>query len=117
MHTETIMKDKLIITTVFASILTMSMLFAASPDAQAHEGYRDRDCCRRSNFDWVAPAVIGGLIGYELSQPRTVIVDQPPVVYTQPPAVIIQQPPMGYHWQQLYNPQVGQYQMVLVPNY
>lgn len=36
--------------------------------------------------NWVAPALIGGIIGYELSQPRTVYV-QPPVVYQQPQVV------------------------------
>jgi hypothetical protein len=37
-------------------------------------------------YNWVAPAIIGGVIGYELSQPRTVYV-QPPVVYQQPQVV------------------------------
>ena len=37
-------------------------------------------------YNWVAPAIIGGVIGYELAQPRTVYV-QPPVVYQQPQVV------------------------------
>jgi len=37
---------------------------------------------------WVAPAIIGGVIGYELAQPRTVIVQEPQVVYTQPAPVV-----------------------------
>jgi hypothetical protein len=36
---------------------------------------------------WVAPAVVGGVIGYELSRPRYY---EPPVVVQQP--VIVQQP-------------------------
>jgi hypothetical protein len=36
---------------------------------------------------WVAPAIIGGVIGYELSRPRYY---EPPVVVQQP--VIVQQP-------------------------
>ena len=105
------------IKTVVSAVLSMSVLLAAS--AQAHEGfrYRDHDCCRRGGFDWVAPAIIGGVIGYELSQPqpRTVIVEEPAVVYTAPP-VVYSQPPLGYHWQLMMNPQTGQQQMVLVPN-
>jgi hypothetical protein len=41
---------------------------------------------------WVAPALIGGIIGYGMAQPRyypepTVIYQQPPVVYQQSPSV------------------------------
>jgi len=85
-------------------------------------------CCYRGGYyhhgysgGWVAPALIGGVIGYELAQPRTVVVEQPPaVVYTQPPMVVQQPgyapPPVGYHYQQMVNPQTNQYQLVLVPN-
>jgi hypothetical protein len=41
------------------------------------------------NNNWVAPALIGGIIGYELSQPRyvqpTYIQPAPPVIYQQMP--------------------------------
>ena len=43
-----------------------------------------------NSMNWVAPALIGGIIGYELSQPRTVYV-QPPVVYNyNQPQVVYQ---------------------------
>jgi hypothetical protein len=42
-----------------------------------------------NGFNWVAPAVIGGVIGYELSRPRYY---EPPVVVQQP--VIVQQQPV-----------------------
>jgi hypothetical protein len=36
-------------------------------------------------YNWAAPAIIGGVIGYELAQPRTVYVQpQPQVVYQTP---------------------------------
>ena len=86
-------------------------------------------CCYRGGYyhhgyysnGWVGPALIGGVIGYELARPNTVVVEQPPqVVYTQPPVVLQQPgyapPPVGYHYQQMVNPQTGQYQLVLVPN-
>ena len=64
---------------------------------------------------WVAPAVIGGVIGYELTRPNTVVVEQPSVVYTQPQPVV-QAPPAGYHWQQMVDPQTGITKIVAVPN-
>jgi hypothetical protein len=41
---------------------------------------------------WVGPAIIGGVIGYELSHPRTVIVEQQPVIVQQQQPPIIYQP-------------------------
>jgi hypothetical protein len=35
------------------------------------------------NNDWIAPAIIGGVVGYAIAQPRTVYV-QPQVVYQTP---------------------------------
>ena len=64
---------------------------------------------------WVAPAVIGGVIGYELTRPTTVVVEQPSVVYTQPQTVV-QVPPVGYHWQEMLDPQTGIKRVVAVPN-
>jgi hypothetical protein len=112
------MKSKLIIGSVFASILAMSALFAYSPSAQAHEGFHYRGgCCYRGGYGmgWVAPAVIGGVIGYEIAQPRTVVVEQPPIVYTQPQPYV-QAPPPGYHWQDMVDPQTGVHKIVAVPN-
>ena len=62
---------------------------------------------------WIAPAVIGGVVGYEIAN-RPVIVEQPPVIYTQPS--IVQQPPVGYHWQEMIDPATNVRKIVLVPN-
>ena len=35
------------------------------------------------NWNWVAPMVVGGAIGYAVSRPAPVVVQQPPVVYQQ----------------------------------
>jgi hypothetical protein len=99
------------------SLVLLTFAMSASADA----------CCYRGGYyhhgysgGWVAPALIGGVIGYEMAQPRTVVVEQPPVVYAQPPMVVQQPgyapPPVGYHYQQMVNPQTNQYQLVLVPN-
>jgi hypothetical protein len=46
-------------------------------------------------------------------EPQPIIVQQPPVVYTQP---ALQQPPVGYHWQEMIDPQTNTRKIVLVPN-
>jgi hypothetical protein len=108
------MKSKLIISSVFASILAMSALFAYSPDAQAQ--WRPHSYGYRGYGNWVAPAVVGGIIGYELARPRyyeqpVVVVQQP--VYVQQPA---QLPPVGYHYQQVLDQNCSCYKIALIPN-
>ena len=73
-----------------------------------HGGYGCGGC-------WVAPAVIGGVIGYELTRPSTVYVE-PQSVIVQQPQTVVQAPPVGYHWQEMVNPQTGVKQVVAVPN-
>ena len=98
------------------SLFVLTLSLTASAEA----------CCYRGGYyhhgyygnGWVAPALIGGVIGYELARPP-VVIEQPVIV--QPPQVVVQQPgyappPVGYHYQQMVNPQTGQYQLVLVPN-
>ena len=75
-----------------------------------HGGYYGGGCY---GCGWVAPAIIGGVIGYEIAN-RPVIVEQPPVIYTQPS--IVQQPPVGYHWQEMIDPATNLRKIVLVPN-
>ena len=98
-------------------LLLLTLSFIASADA----------CCYRGGYyrggyggGWVAPALVGGVIGYELARPNTVVVEQPSVVYTQPPVVVapsvVQQPPVGYHWQQITDPVTNTQKMALVPN-
>jgi len=85
--------------------------------AQAH-------CCYRGGYyhggyglGWVAPAVVGGVIGYELSRPNTVVVEQQqPSVIVQQPQTVVQAPPVGYHWQEMVDPQTGVRKIVAVPN-
>ena len=98
-------------------LLALSLL-AVIGTAQAHEGFRGgyyRGGCY--GCGWVAPAVIG----YELSRPRyyetpTVIVQQPPVVYTQQPQPYVQSAPVGMHWQEMIDPATGVRKIVAVPN-
>ena len=101
------------------TILALSLL-AIVGTASAHEGFHGY----RGGYyhggcygcGWVAPALIGGAIGYELTRPTTVYVEpQPSVVYVQPQPTV-QAPPPGYHWQQMIDPQTNTQKIVLVPN-
>jgi hypothetical protein len=54
-----------------------------------------------SNWYWVAPTVLGGVIGYEIAR------NQPPVIVQQPP-VVVQPPPESQQicspWTEVRNP-------------
>jgi hypothetical protein len=105
---NTIMKTKLLLALILA-------VTSAGTMAQWHHhgGY----CCYRGGYGggWIAPALVGGVIGYELSRPNTVYVEPAPVI-VQPPVSVVQQPPVGYHWQQMIDPQTNTQKIVLVPN-
>ena len=60
------------------SLLLSSPVFAQHFHNHYHGGYRS---------GWVGPAVLGGVIGYELSRPYTVVVQQQPVIVQQPSIV------------------------------
>ena len=94
------------------SLLALSLLtILGTADAQWH--HHGGCCYRGSPFGWAGPALIGGVIGYEIAN-RPVIIEQPPVIYTQPS--VIQQPPLGYHWQEMIDPVTNARKIVLVPN-
>ena len=106
-------------------VLTSLLALAFIGSAEAHgpnrygsyHGYYHG--CYGCGGGWVAPALIGGVIGYELARPP-VVVEQPiyanPPVYIEPTTNYVQQPPVGYHWQQMIDPQTNTAKIVLVPN-
>ena len=113
------MKDKLIIGSVFASILTMSALFAFSSNAHAERWRHGGGAYYyHPGYGWVVPAVVGGAIVYEATRPPVVIQQQP--VYVQqsnPPTYPPGYPaPAGYHWEALVDASCNCYRAVLVPN-
>jgi hypothetical protein len=71
-----------------------------------------------SGWGWVAPTVIGGVVGYEIARSQQpVIVQQPPVIVQQPQVMVVPSPaPQGYHWEQLLDGNCHCYKMVLVQN-
>ena len=92
-------------------------LFTTASQACCYRGYYHHGGYYGPGVGWVAPALVGGVIGYEIARPNTIVVEQqqPPVVYVQPQPVV-QQPPVGYHWQQMIDPQTNTTKIVLVPN-
>lgn len=81
-----------------------------------HHGFRGRWVYPSNN--WLAPAIAGGVIGYELTRPVYV----PPVIYAEPTVVYTEpqlqtRTPVGYHWEQLLDANCNCYKSVLVPNY
>jgi hypothetical protein len=101
-------------------VLVLIAVLSMSGQAFAHggRGYGG------GHVGWVGPAIIGGIIGYELHRPQPyyyppVVVQQPPVVVQQmPPQVIYQQPamPYGYHYENILDANCNCYRQVLVPN-
>ena len=87
-----------------------------------HEGYERHEGYRRDDHDgfgrFIGPALIGGLIGYGLSQPHYV---QPQVVYAQPPVAyappqVAYSAPYGYHYETILDAGCNCYRNVLVGN-
>jgi hypothetical protein len=97
-------------------LLALSLLaIAGSASAQWHHhgGYYRGGCY---GCGWVAPLIIGGAIGYEINRAnQPVIIQQPPVIIQQP-QTYGELPPVGYHWQEMIDPQTGVRKIVAVPN-
>ena len=93
-----------VITLVFASMLLIANSSQANPNHWNHSH-------RRGRPNWIAPIVIGGVLGYALAQPRVVVASPPPVYY--PP---VPQAPYGYHYETIVDAGCNCYRTVLVPN-
>ena len=69
---------------------------------------------------WVAPALIGGVVGYSLARPYyygpppVYYAPPPPVVYAPPPVYIQQARPAGYVQQTILDANCNCYRTVLV---
>lgn len=79
-------------------LVLLLSLSAMSAFAHQHGYWRPGGINR---WDWVAPVVVGGVIGYEVAKPPTVVYTQPPVVVQQPVPV---QEQNCSPWTQIQNP-------------
>ena len=91
---------KLLHTITLASLILASGTSQANPNHWNHNG-QNRGYYNRS--DWVAPLVIGGVLGYVITRQQPVIVQQPTVAY-------------GYHYEQILDANCNCYRLVLVQN-
>jgi|APCry1669188910_1035180.scaffolds.fasta_scaffold244695_2 hypothetical protein len=69
------------------------ILLAVSVSAMAQPGFRHyhHGYYPGYNYGWVAPTIIGGVIGYEIARNQPPVIVQPPVVvqqYPVPPAAV-----------------------------
>jgi hypothetical protein len=98
---------KLLQTLTLASLILTSGISQANPNHHRgpNHGYHN-------HYGWVAPLVIGGVVGYAITRSQPVIVQQPTIVYpnTQPTV------PYGYHYEQILDANCNCYRLVLVSN-
>lgn len=94
-------------------LLAVLILLIGITSAQAHGYYR-------GGGYWVAPAIVGGVIGYSLARPYyppsvVYVQPSPTVVYTQQPYAVMPLP-TGYHYQYVTDPACNCLKVALVPN-
>jgi hypothetical protein len=87
-------------------------------NADGPGGFRHREWHHQPRYesrnDWIGPALIGGIIGYEISRQNQPVIVQPTVVY--PPVSRPPYPPYGYHYEQMLDAYCNCYRVVLVQN-
>ena len=103
---------KLLLALSLISVFSISSAHGPYRTFGMHGGYYGGGC----GGCWIAPAVIGGVVGYELTRPTTVYVEPQPSVIVQQSQTVVQAPPVGYHWQDMIDPQTGVHKIVAVPN-
>jgi len=85
---------------ILAALLLLAVVGTANAQwhhPHGHFGYRGG----YYGGGWVAPVIIGGVIGYELSRP--VVVQQQPVIVHNPPTVVYQSQPNCTLWTETQN--------------
>jgi hypothetical protein len=98
---------KLLHTLTLASLILVSGTSQANPNHHygPNRGYHN-------HYGWVAPLVIGGVVGYAITRPQPVIVQQPTVVYPNPQPPV----PYGFHYENILDANCNCYRLVLVQN-
>lgn len=98
-------------------LVVLAMVFTVSANAHGqyeHRGY-NRGYYPAPNYNWVAPAIVSGIIGYGIARSQAPIIVQPntfvPQFQVESPVV-----PYGFRWAQVLDAACNCYRMVLVPN-
>jgi hypothetical protein len=91
---------------ILALVLALASVSAMAQHHHHHHGYWQRG--GGNGWMWVAPTIIGGVIGYELARQQPVNPYQPPPIYVngnvinQPPVIVQLQPCSP--WTEVLNP-------------
>ena len=83
---------------ILATLLTLTV---GSVFAHQHGYWRPHH--QGGGWNWVVPAVVGGVVVYEATRPPVYVQPQPPVIVQQPQPVVVQ----GQNcspWTQIQNP-------------
>jgi len=90
------------------------LLLTMSASTFAHGYYRSFGY----HNDWVAPAIIGGVVGYSIARPYYAqpVYVQPVYVQPQPQVVYVQPNQSNYHQESILDANCNCYRTVLVPN-
>ena len=99
--------NKLLQILTFASLTLVSGVSQANPNHYYPHHHRHG---HSNPYGWVAPLVIGGVVGYVITRPQTVVIQQPPTNIYQPQA------PYGYHYETILDANCNCYRLVLVSN-
>jgi len=87
--------------------LVALILLAGSLSAQAQPGFRHHHhgYYPGPNYGWVAPTIIGGVVGYEIARNYPPVIVQQPVVVQQAPATVYYgQSQQCTVWTEIQNP-------------
>jgi hypothetical protein len=93
---------------ILALVFSVMLITPAMADGWRHHHQRP---VHRNHYNWVAPVIIGGAVGYLLAQPRY---NQQSVVITPPGT--LPPPPYGYHYETFLDAYCNCYRTVLVLN-
>lgn len=90
--------------------ITLASLIMVSGASQANPYYHHHHRGYYNPYGWVAPLVIGGVVGYVITRPQPVVIQQPQPSIYQPQA------PYGYRYENILDANCNCYRLVLVQN-
>ena len=90
------------------------LLTAACSANPPHRGGHYYGGHNHGGGNWIAPLVVGGIIGYAIAErPQSPVIVERPVYPTVP---VYPAPPYGYHYEQILDASCNCYKYVLIPN-
>ena len=91
--------------------ITLASLIMVSGASQANPYYHHHHRGYYNPYGWVAPLVIGGVVGYVITRPQPVVIQQQPQ-----PSIYQPQVPYGYRYENILDANCNCYRLVLVQN-